>query len=99
MFELVYGGQVGLQASNNHCPQLPEPRNVTGDVDGGDLFGVDEGGVAELEEGLHVRGVVLVRALSGRGLKQHRCGFSHLVVSEHGLHSCRARSFPSLSCL
>ena len=73
---LVDGGQVGLQASNRYCPPFSKPRNVPGDVDGGDFLWVEEGGVAELEEALQVGGIVLVRALGGGGVEHDRCCFS-----------------------
>ena len=74
--ELVFGGEVRLQASGRDCPPFPKPRYVPCDVDGREFLVVEEGDGAELEKTLQVGRVVLVRALCGRGLEHDRCRFS-----------------------
>ena len=64
-----------LFMEDNYCPPFPKPRDVPGDVDGGDILRFEEGGVAEIEEALQVRRVVMVRAFGGHGLDQARSCF------------------------
>jgi hypothetical protein len=56
--ELVYSREVGLHAGRGNRPPLSEPRDVAGDVHGGDVEGGDGVEFAKLDESGQVGSVV-----------------------------------------
>ena len=63
----------------------------------GRISGLEEGDVAELEETLEVRTVVLVGSLCRCGLEEGRRGFPQIVVTKNNPHRGSALGFLVLS--